>query len=172
MSRCATARTPATSRTHRPGGRQLLGEGRQSGAGRTHRSVADRRGHGLSRWLVGDPCAFGRRGSGRKTPIPPLRALRVARFDRWCGLHPVLALIEQSFDRTLGQRIMPNEADLRDLEAMRTVIVAPGANGMTDCTSRLGRAWIPPRTRIARPRRPRPGRLSSLRPPSDVRHSP
>ena len=42
-------------------------------------------------------------------------------------LHPVLAFDRASFDRTLGQRISHTEADLRDLEAMRTVIVAPPA---------------------------------------------
>jgi hypothetical protein len=39
-------------------------------------------------------------------------------------IHPVLAFDRDSFDRTLAQRIASNEADLRDLEAMRTVIVA------------------------------------------------
>ena len=42
-------------------------------------------------------------------------------------LHPVLAFDRASFDRTLEQRITYNESDLRDLEAMRTVIIAPEA---------------------------------------------
>jgi hypothetical protein len=39
-------------------------------------------------------------------------------------LHPAAAFDQQSFDRTLEQRIANNESDLRILEAMRTVIVA------------------------------------------------
>jgi hypothetical protein len=39
-------------------------------------------------------------------------------------IHPAAAFDQHSFDRTLEQRITGNEADLRDLEAMRTVIVA------------------------------------------------
>jgi hypothetical protein len=34
-------------------------------------------------------------------------------------LHPALAFNQESFERTLGERIAQNEADLRDLEAMR-----------------------------------------------------
>ena len=40
------------------------------------------------------------------------------------GLHPEMAFDRESFDRTLEQRIVAFEADLRDLEAMRTVVVA------------------------------------------------
>ena len=40
-------------------------------------------------------------------------------------LHPAAAFDQQSFERTLEQRIADNESVLRDLEAMRTVIVAP-----------------------------------------------
>jgi hypothetical protein len=39
-------------------------------------------------------------------------------------LHPASAFDQQSFARTLEQHITVNEADLRDLEAMRTVMVA------------------------------------------------
>ena len=39
-------------------------------------------------------------------------------------LHPVLAFDRETFDRTLLQSIASNEADLLDLEAMRTMIVA------------------------------------------------
>ena len=39
-------------------------------------------------------------------------------------LHPALAFDRESFDRTLKERIKGNEADLRDLEAMRTATVA------------------------------------------------
>jgi len=39
-------------------------------------------------------------------------------------LHPASAFDQESFDRTLEEHITVNEADLRDLEAMRTVIVA------------------------------------------------
>jgi hypothetical protein len=42
-------------------------------------------------------------------------------------LHPEAAFDQQSFDRRLKERITANEADLRDLEAMRRVIVAPQA---------------------------------------------
>ena len=40
-------------------------------------------------------------------------------------LHPAVAFDQQSFDRSLGQRIAQYQADLYDLEAMRTVVVAP-----------------------------------------------
>lgn len=40
-------------------------------------------------------------------------------------LHPAAAFSQERFDRTLEQRISANEADLRDLVAMRT---APGAS--------------------------------------------
>lgn len=40
-------------------------------------------------------------------------------------LHPALAFDREVFERTLGDRIATNEADLRDLEAMRTVIGSP-----------------------------------------------
>jgi hypothetical protein len=40
-------------------------------------------------------------------------------------IHPAVAFDQQSFDRSLAQRITLNEADLRDLEAMRGVTVAP-----------------------------------------------
>ena len=39
-------------------------------------------------------------------------------------IHPEVAFNQQSFDQTLGDRIIGNEPDLRGLEAMRTVIVA------------------------------------------------
>ena len=39
-------------------------------------------------------------------------------------LHPVLAFDKASFERTLEERIAQNEADLRDLEAMRTVFTS------------------------------------------------
>ena len=40
-------------------------------------------------------------------------------------LHPAAAFDQRSFDRTIEERITLNEADLRDLEAMRTVMIAP-----------------------------------------------
>lgn len=40
-------------------------------------------------------------------------------------LHPALAFDRESFDRTLEDRLASTEADLRDLEAMRTVIAFP-----------------------------------------------
>ena len=39
-------------------------------------------------------------------------------------LHPALGFDRESFDRKLDERIADNEADLHDLEAMRTMIVA------------------------------------------------
>ena len=48
-------------------------------------------------------------------------------------LHPALAFDRESFDRTLEDRLASTEADLRDLEAMHTVIasVAPTAGHRT-----------------------------------------
>ena len=40
-------------------------------------------------------------------------------------IHPALAFDRESFDRTLGDRLASAEADLRDLEAMHTVIATP-----------------------------------------------
>jgi hypothetical protein len=39
-------------------------------------------------------------------------------------IHPELAFDRESFDRTLEDRLASQEADLRDLEAMRTVMIA------------------------------------------------
>jgi len=39
-------------------------------------------------------------------------------------IHPGLAFDRESFDRTVGDRLASQEADLRDLEAMRTVMIA------------------------------------------------
>jgi len=54
-------------------------------------------------------------------------------------LHPSVAFDQAAFDRTLEARITQNQADLRDLEVMRTVIVAPrdpGAGDSDPATSR------------------------------------
>lgn len=37
----------------------------------------------------------------------------------WVGLHPALAFDRERFEQKLGRRLAMNEADLRDLEAMR-----------------------------------------------------
>jgi hypothetical protein len=42
-------------------------------------------------------------------------------------IHPAAAFDQQLFGRTLDERIAAYEADLRDLEAMRTMVVASPA---------------------------------------------
>ena len=108
------------------GRRQLLGEGRQSGAGRTHRSVADRRGPCWGRKLVGDPCPVGDEGADEDAN-PNFCEHFEWLAGRWCGSTRCWPLIGSRSTGPSGNASSHTESDLRDLEAMRTVIVAPPA---------------------------------------------